>query len=111
MKLSFVLWLFGATFVFIGAASASRVYVGTANILYLLLSLALYVIGNLMMLRLMREGGLGLAISLSAITQLLIINVIAFLFFGERLSTTQLAGVGLGILAMGLMLLPSPSRS
>ena len=33
------------------------------------------------------------------------------LFFGERLSGTQLAGVGLGILAMGLMLLPSPARS
>ena len=64
-----------------------------------------------MMLKLMREGGLGIAISLSAITQLLLINVIAFLFFGERLSSTQLAGVGLGILAMGLMLLPSPARS
>lgn len=111
MRLSFVLWLFGATAVFITAASTSRVYVHTTNVLYLLLSMTLYVIGNLMMLRLMREGGLGLAISLSAITQLLVINVIAFAFFGERLSNTQLAGVGLGILAMGLMLLPAPSRS
>lgn len=111
MKLPFVLWLFGATAVFIGAATASRAYIGTTNILYLLLSLALYIVGNLMMLRLMREGGLGLAISLSAITQLLLVNVIAFLFFGERLSSTQMAGVGLGIVAMGLMLLPSPARS
>ncbi|MGB3811707.1 MAG: hypothetical protein WA950_00650 [Shinella sp.] len=111
MKLSFMLWLAGSTAVFIGAATASRAYVGTTNILYLALSLTLYIVGNLLMLKLMREGGLGLAVSLSAITQLLIINVIAFLFFGERLSTTQLAGVGLGILAMGLMLLPSPSRS
>lgn len=111
MKLPFVLWLFGATTVFIGAATASRAYIGTTNILYLLLSLALYIVGNLMMLKLMREGGLGLAISLSAITQLLLVNIIAFLFFGERLSTTQMAGVGLGIVAMGLMLLPSPARS
>lgn len=111
MKLPFVLWLFGATAVFIGAATASRAYIGTTNMLYLLLSLALYIVGNLMMLKLMREGGLGLAISLSAITQLLLVNVIAFLFFGERLSTTQMAGVGLGIVAMGLMLLPSPARS
>ena len=59
----------------------------------------------------MREGGLGLAISLSAITQLLLINVIAFLFFGERLSGTQLAGVALGIFSMGLMLMPSAGRS
>ena len=111
MKLPFVLWLFGATAVFIGAATASRVYIGTTNILYLLFSLSLYIVGTLMMVKLMREGGLGLAISLSAITQLLIINIIAFLFFGERLSGTQLAGVCLGILAMGLMLLPSPGRS
>jgi small multidrug resistance pump len=111
MKVSFVLWLFGATAVFIGAATSSRAYLGTTNILYLLLSMALYIVGNLMMLKLMREGGLGLAISLSAITQLLLVNVIAFFFFGERLSQTQLAGVGLGILAMGLMLMPTTARS
>lgn len=111
MKLSYVLWLFGATTVFIGAATASRAYIGTTNILYLLFSMALYIVGNLMMLKLMREGGLGIAISLSAITQLLLINVIAFFFFGERLNSTQLAGVGLGILAMGLMLMPAPTRS
>ncbi len=64
-----------------------------------------------MMLRLMREGGMGLAVSLSAVTQLLVINVIAFLVFGERLSGTQLAGVALGVVSMGLMLLPSPARS
>lgn len=111
MKLPYILWLFGATAVFIGAATSSRAYVGTSNILFLLLSMALYIVGNLMMLKLMREGGLGLAISLSAITQLLMINVIAFLFFGERLNLTQLAGVGLGVVAMGLMLMPTTVRS
>ena len=111
MKLPYLLWLFGATAVFIGAATSSRAYVGTSNILFLLLSMALYIVGNLMMLKLMREGGLGLAISLSAITQLLMINVIAFIFFGERLNLTQLAGVGLGVVAMGLMLMPTTVRS
>ena len=111
MKLTYILWLFGATAVFIGAATSSRAYVGTSNILFLLLSMALYIVGNLMMLKLMREGGLGLAISLSAITQLLMINVIAFIFFGERLNLTQLAGVGLGVVAMGLMLMPTTVRS
>ena len=111
MKLPYILWLFGATAVFIWAATSSRAYVGTSNILFLLLSMALYIVGNLMMLKLMREGGLGLAISLSAITQLLMINVIAFIFFGERLNLTQLAGVGLGVVAMGLMLMPTTVRS
>ena len=52
MKLPSVRWLFGASTVFIGAATASRAYIGTTNILYLLLSLALYIVGNLMMLKL-----------------------------------------------------------
>ncbi len=111
MKLPYILWLFGATSVFISAAALSRAYIGTTNVLYLLVSMALYIVGNLMMLKLMREGGLGLAVSLSAICQLFLVNVIAFLFFGERLSSTQLAGVALGILSMGLMLMPSPARS
>ncbi|MFN3635515.1 MAG: hypothetical protein ACK4UZ_07250, partial [Rhizobium rhizophilum] len=70
-------------------------------------SLALYCIGNLMMVKLMREGGLGLAISASAIAQLVLINVIAFLLFGERLSTIQMAGVALGVISMALMLFPA----
>jgi glucose uptake protein len=59
-----------------------------------------------MMVRLMREGGLGLAISASAIVQLIVVNIIAVAVFGERLSTPQLAGVGLGVLAMALMMFP-----
>ncbi|MNE98641.1 hypothetical protein D3C80_1971860 [compost metagenome] len=77
----------------------------------LLLALGLYVIGNIIMVKLMREGGLGLAISLSAIVQLVMVNVIAFTVFGERLSLTQAAGVLLGIVAMGLMLFPASGKA
>lgn len=111
MNSVFLLWLTGAMVVFLSAATASRAYIANSNILVLLLSLGLYCIGNLMMVRLMREGGLGLAISASAIAQLLLINVIAFAIFGERLSTTQLAGVGLGVVAMVLMLFPLKATS
>jgi small multidrug resistance pump len=107
----FLLWLSGAMAVFLAAATASRAYIATSNMLLLLLSLALYCVGNLMMVRLMREGGLGLAISVSAIAQLLLINVIAVFIFGERLSPSQLAGVGLGVAAMVLMLVPFGARS
>ena len=107
MKTSFILWLICSMVVFLTAATASRFYVASNNILILVLSLALYCVGNLMMVRLMREGGLGLAISASAIAQLLLVNIIAFAVFGERLSGVQLAGVALGFVAMGLMLLPA----
>ena len=111
MNPQFILWLAGSMAVFLSAATASRAYVANNNVLLLVFSLLLSCVGNLMMVRLMREGGLGLAISASAIAQLLLINVIAFVVFGERLSNTQLAGVGLGVLAMGLMMLPAAERS
>ncbi|MBB3287889.1 MULTISPECIES: hypothetical protein [Rhizobium] len=111
MNAQFLLWLVGAMAIFIGAATASRAYIANNNMLVLILSLALYCVGNLMMVRLMREGGLGLAISASSIAQLVVVNVIAFIVFGERLSLQQLAGVGLGIVAMILMLLPAQGRA
>ncbi len=111
MKPQFFFWLAGSMAAFLSAATASRAYVSGNNVSLLILSLVLYTAGNLMMVRLMREGGLGLAISASAIVQLLLVNVIAFTVFGERLTTPQLAGVALGLVAMGLMLLPLPARS
>ena len=111
MSPTFLLWLSGAMAVFLAAATASRAYIASSNMALLILSLTLYCIGNLMMVKLMREGGLGLAISVSAIAQLLLINVIAFAVFGERLTSTQLAGVGLGVAAMILMLFPVGANS
>lgn len=107
----FLLWLAGAMAVFLSGATASRAYITSNNILLLIFSLALYCVGNLMMVKLMREGGLGLAISASAVAQLVLINVIAFTVFGERPSMMQLAGVGLGVVAMVLMLFPVQVKS
>ncbi len=111
MTAPYAFWLFLATMIFLGGATASRAYVGSDNVLLLVLSLGLYMVGNLVMLKLMRTGGLGLAISLSAIVQLVLINLIAFGVFGERLSPVQLAGVGLGIVSMGLMMLPVSGKA
>jgi glucose uptake protein len=111
MNATFLLWLVGAMAVFLSAATASRAYVASSNLLLLVLSLALYCVGNLMMVKLMREGGLGLAISASAVAQLVLIKVIAFTVFGERPSMMQLAGVGLGVAAMVLMLFPAEAKS
>jgi drug/metabolite transporter (DMT)-like permease len=106
MRIQFLVWLAGAMVTFLSAATASRAYVTTNNVLLLALSLALYCAGNLIMVRLMREGGLGLAISVSAVGQLVLINVIAFVVFGERLTTSQIAGAALGLVAMTLLLFP-----
>ncbi|MBB5534426.1 hypothetical protein [Rhizobium giardinii] len=111
MNPSFILWLAASMAIFLSAATASRYYVASNNILVLIFSLGLYCVGNLMMVRLMREGGLGLAISASAIAQLLLVNLIAFAMFGERLTLSQMAGVALGVVSMALMLLPSSGKA
>ena len=111
MKLPFLLWLAVALATFLSAATASRAYIGSNSIPMLIFSLGLYCVGNLVMLKLMREGGLAMAVSISAIAQLLLINVIAMVIFGERLSTTQLIGVAVGAVAMALMLFPGPGKA
>jgi small multidrug resistance pump len=106
MSGTFVLFLAGASAIFIAAASATRAYISSDNWLWVALSLFLYAAGNIVMIRIMREGGLGLAISISAIAQLILVNVIAFAVFNERLTNVQLGGVAIGIVAMVLMMWP-----
>ncbi len=107
MNPTFLLWLGASMATFLGAATVSRAYVDNGKLWVLAASLALYCVGNLMMVKLMREGGLGLAISVSAVAQLLLVNVIAFFLFGERFSPVQMAGVALGVVSMALMLYPA----
>ena len=106
MKPGFILWISVSAVIFVSAATASRLYVSTSNLVWIALSLSLYIVGNLIMVRLMREGGLGLAISISAIAQLVLANLIAFGFFNEKLSSVQMGGIGLGLVAVTLMMWP-----
>ena len=57
------------------------------------------------MLRLVREFGMASAFSLSAVIQLVAVNVIALAWFGERLTGLQSAGIVLAIVAVGLITL------
>ena len=57
------------------------------------------------MLRLVREFGMASAFSLSAVIQLVAVNVIALAFFGERLNALQSGGIVLAIVAVGLITL------
>lgn len=100
------LWLAAAMAVFLAASAALRRYVDLPALWILLVALALYTLGNLMMVRLMREGGMAIAISVSAVLQLLMANFVAIAVFGERPTPTQLAGIALGAVAVVLILSP-----
>ncbi|AZQ67413.1 hypothetical protein EF888_09890 [Silicimonas algicola] len=102
-----VLWLGAAVTVFLLASVALRRHVDQPSTAGLLLALALYTLGNLMMVRLMRESGMAVAISVSAVAQLVLANVVALALFGERPGPMQSAGILLGVVAVGLILFPA----
>ncbi|MCB1332409.1 MAG: hypothetical protein KDK26_01875 [Roseivivax sp.] len=110
MTAVFVGWLGAAMVVFLLASAALRSYVGGAGAWALVGALVLYTLGNLMMVRVMREGGMAVAISVSAVLQLLMANAVAMVWFGERPAPVQIAGIGLGALAVALILWPHGGR-
>lgn len=103
MSASGFLQLCLSTVIFISAATAAKAWTLSPGAGKLALTLALYTIGNLVMLRLIREFGMGVALSLSAVIQLVAVNVVAFAYFGERVNTIQGAGIALAVLAVALV--------
>jgi glucose uptake protein len=58
----------------------------------------------------MRESGLALAVAISSVVQLVALALIGVLWFGERLTGMQTAGVMLGIVAVALIAWPQGVR-
>jgi drug/metabolite transporter (DMT)-like permease len=94
-----------STAIFLLAAAAAKQWGLAPSLGKILLTLALYSAGNLIMLRLVREFGMSVSFSLSAVIQLVSVNVVALVFFGERLNTLQATGVVLAIAAVALITL------
>lgn len=99
-----------STAVFIAAASSAKAWALSANSLgWLAATLSLYTVGNLIMLRLIRDIGMGAALSLSAVVQLVAVNLVALAFFGERVSIVQGLGIALATIAVAMITL-APAR-
>ena len=98
-------YLAASTAVFMAANALLKTYANGAGGTVLAAALALFCLGNYIRVWVMRGGGLGVAISLSAIFQLLAITAMAVVVFGERPSALQIAGMGLGIVAVALIAL------
>jgi len=98
--------LIGSTAVFMAANATLKTYAAKGGLPILLGALLLFCLGNFLMVRVMRENGLGLAIALSLIFQLIAITLMAFVWFGERPSLLQLAGLALGVVAVTMIVWP-----
>jgi drug/metabolite transporter (DMT)-like permease len=94
-----------STAIFLLAATAAKHWGLAPSFGKIVLTLALYSLGNLVMLRLIREFGMSVSFSLSAVIQLVSVNVVALAFFGERVNAVQATGVALAIAAVALITL------
>ena len=104
-------YLVGSTAVFMAANATLKTYAAGGGLWVLVGALALFCVGNFLMVRVMRENGLGLALALSLVFQLVAVTLIAFLFFGERPSVLQLAGVVLGVVSIAMIAWPHGGTS
>lgn len=98
-------YLVASTAVFMAANALLKTYANGSGGAVLAAALALFCLGNYIMVWVMKGGGLGVAISLSAVFQLIAITAMAVVVFGERPTGLQMAGMGLGIVAVALIAL------
>lgn len=111
MSIGSLILLLISAIIFVGAASAAKSWALSANSAgWLAATLVLYTLGNLIMLKLIRDLGMSSALSLSAVVQLLAVNFIAIAVFGERISLVQASGVLLAAASILLITLGSSSR-
>ena len=94
-----------ATCIFIAAANVAKTWAIEPSLGKAVVALALYTGGNLLMLRLIRSVGMATAFSLSSVLQLVAVNAVAIMVYGERLSAIQGLGVGLAVLSVALITL------
>lgn len=99
-------WLAALTAVFVAANAALKTYALQGGIWVLVGALALFCLGNTLMVQVMRGNGLGVAIALSVVFQLVAITVMAVVVFGERPTSLQLAGMALGVVAVLMIAWP-----
>jgi multidrug transporter EmrE-like cation transporter len=105
VSLSGLLQLGLSTVIFLLAAMSAKSWALTPSIGKIVLTLALYSLGNLIMLRLIREFGMSVSFSLSAVIQLVAVNVVALAWFGESVTSIQAVGIALAIVSVALITL------
>lgn len=94
-----------STVIFLLAATAAKHWALAPSFGKIAVTLALYTLGNLIMLKLIRDFGMSISLSLSAVIQLVAVNAVALAFFGERLTAIQGVGIALAIVAVALVTL------
>ena len=105
MKPSTLLQLGTACAIFIMAASSAKAWALSPTSWRIVLTLSLYTVGNLLMLRLIRDIGMATAFSVSAVIQLIAVNAVAIVVYKERVGVVEGVGLAFAVVAVALVTL------
>lgn len=105
LNLSGLLQLGFSTLVFLAAATCAKSWALAPSAPKLVVTMLLYTLGNLIMLRLIREFGMGVAFSISSVFQLVAVSAVAFLYFHERVGMIEGVGILLAVLGVAIITL------
>ncbi|MBE7183106.1 MAG: hypothetical protein INR68_01715 [Methylobacterium mesophilicum] len=105
MNLSGLVQLGFSTLVFLLAATLAKSWALAPSAPKLVVTLLFYTLGNLIMLRLIREFGMGVAFSISSVFQLVAVNAVAFAYFHERVGVIEGTGILLAVLGVAVITL------
>jgi multidrug transporter EmrE-like cation transporter len=105
MKFTALIQLGIACAIFIVAAGSAKAWALSPSTWRIIQTLGLYTAGNVLMLRLIRQVGMATAFSVSAVLQLLAVNVVAIVFYGETIGTVQGIGLAFAVVAVALITL------
>jgi hypothetical protein len=94
-----------STVIFLAAAAVAKSWAIAPGLGKVVLTLLLSSAGNLIMLKLIRDFGMSVSFSLSAVIQLVAVNAVALAFFGERVTSLQALGLGLAVVSVALIML------
>ena len=111
MNLVLLGWLAASTAVFVAANGTLKTYAVQGGWMTLVLALALFCVGNTLMVQVMRQSGLGVAIAISGVFQLLAITLLAIVVFDERPTGLQIVGILLGVVAVALIAWPTEGKA
>jgi multidrug transporter EmrE-like cation transporter len=103
MTASAFLQLCFATAIFIAAASSAKAWSITPSFGRAIFTLVLYVIGNLLVMRLLRQIGMAAAFSITAVLQLVAVNLVAIFVYGEAVGLAEGAGIVMAIAGVALI--------
>ena len=97
-----------ATVIFITAGTVAKSWAVDPAVIKLVLAILLYIAGNLIMMRLLRQVGMTTAFSVTNVLQLVAINLVAIFVFGEKVGLQE--GIGIALAIVGVVLISFAPR-